>query len=81
MISQRLKEVLCSKLMMSDEDADEYCKEVCQVKNRPGAGNMAQNRVYHVYPIGCIAQTGRNHYITKSISLDDAYCECYLQDY
>ena len=32
-ISQRLKEVLCSKLMMSDEDADEYCKEVCQGKD------------------------------------------------
>ena len=31
-ISQRLKEVLCSKLMFSDADADEYCKDVCQSK-------------------------------------------------
>ena len=31
-ISQRLKEVLCSKLMFSDANADEYCKDVCQSK-------------------------------------------------
>ena len=28
-ISQRLKEVLCSKLMLSDTDADDICKEAC----------------------------------------------------
>jgi hypothetical protein len=30
-INQRLKEVLCSKLMLSDEDADHLCKEVNQL--------------------------------------------------
>ena len=29
-INQRLKEVLCSKLMLSDSDADNICKEVAQ---------------------------------------------------
>ena len=28
-VSQRLKEVLCNKLMISDEDADNICKDVC----------------------------------------------------
>ena len=28
-VSQKLKEVLCSKLMLSDADADNVCKDVC----------------------------------------------------
>ena len=32
-ISQRLKEVLCSRLCLSDEDAENYCNEVCQSKD------------------------------------------------
>ena len=32
-IYQRLKEVLCSKLMLSDTDADEICKESCASKH------------------------------------------------
>ena len=32
-ISQRLKEVLCSKLMLSDTDADDICKEACASKD------------------------------------------------
>ena len=28
-ISQKLKEVLCSKLMVSDEDADKICNDIC----------------------------------------------------
>ena len=28
-ISQKLKEVLCSKLMASDEDADKICNDIC----------------------------------------------------
>ena len=32
-ISQRLKEVLCSKLMLSDTDADDICKEACVSKD------------------------------------------------
>ena len=32
MVSQRLKEVLCSNLMVSDADTDEYCKQVCEYK-------------------------------------------------
>ena len=29
-INQRLREVLCSKLMLSDDDADNICKQVTQ---------------------------------------------------
>jgi len=32
-IGQRLKEVLCTKLMLSDADADAYCNEICQAKD------------------------------------------------
>jgi len=32
-IGQRLKEVLCTKLMLSDADADAYCNEICQSKD------------------------------------------------
>ena len=32
-VSQHLKEVLCFKLMLSDADADEYCKQVCESKD------------------------------------------------
>ena len=32
-IGQRLKEVLCTKLMLSDADADAYCNEICQLKD------------------------------------------------
>ena len=28
-VSQKLKEVLCSKLMISDADADNICNDVC----------------------------------------------------
>ena len=28
-ISQRLKEVLCSKLMVSDTEADKICNDIC----------------------------------------------------
>ena len=28
-VSQKLKEVLCSKLMLSDADADNICNDVC----------------------------------------------------
>ena len=28
-ISQRLNEVLCSKLMVSDADADKICNDIC----------------------------------------------------
>ena len=28
-VSQRLKEVLCNKLMISDEDAEMICNDVC----------------------------------------------------
>ena len=32
-VSQRLREVLCSRLMVGDEDADEICADICsQVK-------------------------------------------------
>ena len=32
--SQRLREVLCSRLMVGDEDADEICADICsQVKD------------------------------------------------
>ena len=33
-ISQRLKEVLCSNLMMSDTDSDDICKEACASKDQ-----------------------------------------------
>ena len=33
-ISQRLKEVLCSNLMLSDTDADDICKEACASKDQ-----------------------------------------------
>ena len=32
-ISKRLKEVLCRKLMLSDTDADDICKEACASKD------------------------------------------------
>ena len=32
-IGQRLKQVLCTKLMLSDADADAYCNEICQSKD------------------------------------------------
>ena len=32
-IGQRLKQVLCTKLMLSDADADAYCNEICQLKD------------------------------------------------
>ena len=32
-IGQRLKEVLCTKLMLSDTDADAYCNDICQLKD------------------------------------------------
>ena len=32
-ISRRLKEVLCSKLVLSDMDADDICKEACASKD------------------------------------------------
>ena len=32
-LGQRLKEVLCTKLMLSDADADAYCNEICQLKD------------------------------------------------
>ena len=40
-IYQRLKEVLYSNLMLSDADADKYCKMSVNQKIRPGAGNIA----------------------------------------
>ena len=45
---------------------------------RPGAGNMAQNRIHYMYPVYCIAPTDRTNYITQPIYLDDDDCECYL---
>ena len=41
-IGQRLKEVLCTKLMLSDEDADAYCQEIIQFKD------YARNKVYGI---------------------------------
>ena len=32
MVSQKLREVLCFNLMLSDADEDEYCKQVCESK-------------------------------------------------
>jgi hypothetical protein len=32
-IGERLKEVLCSQLMMNDEDADKYCEKIIQGKD------------------------------------------------
>ena len=32
-VSQRLKEVLCSNLMLSESYADKYCKKVCKSKD------------------------------------------------
>ena len=32
-VYQRLSEVLCSNLILSDADADEYCKQVCESKD------------------------------------------------
>jgi bacterioferritin (cytochrome b1) len=32
-IGERLKEVLCSQLMMNDEDADKYCEQITQGKD------------------------------------------------
>ena len=32
-VSQSLKEVLCYNLMLSDAEADEYCKQVCESKD------------------------------------------------
>ena len=33
-VSQRLKEVLCSRLIIGDDDADEICADICsQVKD------------------------------------------------
>ena len=33
-VSQKLREVLCSRLMVGDEDADEICADICsQVKD------------------------------------------------
>ena len=40
-IKDKLKEVLCSKLMVSDSDADKLCDDICgQGKIRPGTRDM-----------------------------------------
>ena len=38
----------------------------------------AINRIHKVYPIYCIALTGRTNYINQPISLENNDCECYL---
>ena len=40
-ISQRLKEVLCSKLMLSDTTPTIFARKPARQKTRPRAGNMA----------------------------------------
>ena len=35
-VSQNLREVLCSRLMVGDEDADEICADICSQVKRLG---------------------------------------------